>query len=117
MISGKRGEHHIRVKAKEFPVLDTITRWAIIGTSNEFDCESVSKRLYNVCKKHEEYPQRNKRKNKSFVGEEFPAGKEFPAVMIRRSALRLPGMVWRGCPRRIMILSTGLSLCAQAHGD
>lgn len=73
------------MKPKEFPQLETMTYYAIVGTSNNFCPESIAERLYVGLEDHKAYMQKNEGKHKSYIGDEFPA------TLIRNSSLRLPG--------------------------
>ena len=71
LITGKLTKRNIRVQLKEFPFLDTKTRWDFVGTHNGFCPKALGKLLNQELEKHEGYLQANKGKKQVVDGREF----------------------------------------------
>ena len=83
LIQGSLGERDIVVRVKEFPFLDTKTRFALVGTSNAFCHNACEEVLQPELEKHEEYMMREEGLHKEYAKDPFPA------FMIRKSHLKL----------------------------
>ncbi len=86
LIEGKLAERSISFRRKDMQTLDTKTRYAFVGTWNQFCPAGVYEQCLEALPKHEEYMIKNQGKNKKWMGEEFPS------FMVRRSNVRLPDL-------------------------
>ena len=58
---------------KEMETLDTKTRYALIGTWNQFCPTAVFEACMKALPKHEEYMQTNQKRPTKYLGQDFPA--------------------------------------------
>ena len=85
-MQGKIAERDCVFRIQEKQTLDTKTRYAFIGTWNQFCTAGMYKACLKALPKHEEHMIKNEGKLKKYMNQDFPS------FMIRRSNVRLPDM-------------------------